>query len=115
MGGVAVDGAAQAVVVGQGREVGPAGGGCDVARRHTGPAALWQRILNERPIPPRHLQNITRMPIPVTARMVWERDGVELVDTVAVDWVGRDVLVRVTGPRRQTSGVWLDAADVRRR
>ena len=78
-------------------------------------ASRWQRLLNARPIPPRRLQNTGRNPIRVTARLMWEHDGEQLVDTRAVDWVGRDVLVEVFDPRWQTQGVWLDAGDVGRR
>lgn len=75
----------------------------------------WQDVLNARPIPPRHLQRLGRTPIPVHARLVWERDGEEWTATEATDWVGRDVLVSVHDTRRRTRGVWLDAGDVRRR
>lgn len=83
-----------------------------------GPAerqARWQRILNERPIPSRHLQRIDRFPIPVTITVVWETDGVEVRRSEAYDWVGDDVLVDLQDDRRQTGGVWLDAGDITRR
>ena len=51
----------------------------------------------------------------MTAHIVWEHDGQQLVDTRAMDWVGRDVLVELIDPRWPTHGVWLDAGDVRRR
>lgn len=72
-------------------------------------------ILNARPIPERRLQQLGRTAIPVAVRLVWERDGEELVKTVARDWVGRDVLMDVDDRRWPTRGVWLDAGDVRRR
>lgn len=75
----------------------------------------WQGILNARPIPPLRVQAVARDLIPVAARIVWERDGVELVDTVATGWTSRLVLVLVTDRRTRTRGVWLDPADVRRR
>lgn len=78
-------------------------------------AARWQTILNARPIPPRSAQRVDRRPIPVTVRVVWERDGAELIDTEAIDWVGRDVLVQIADDRCQTKGAWLPAEDVRRR
>ena len=51
----------------------------------------------------------------MTARIVWSRDGEELVETRVIDWVGRDVLVYMWDNRCSTRGVWLDASDVTRR
>ena len=49
-------------------------------------------------------------------RLVWERDGLELLSTFARDWVGRDVLVDIVEDKRwDTGGAWVDAADVERR
>jgi hypothetical protein len=75
----------------------------------------WQAIVNERAIPPRRVQKIAPWPIAIRARVVWERDGVELLDTVATGWTSRIVLVEITDHRWRLRGVWLDAADVRRR
>jgi hypothetical protein len=74
---------------------------------------FWQDILNELPIPRRSLQHDCW--VPVTARIVWERDGLELVDTIAYAWFGRKVLVEVLDHRRMIHGVWLHASDVCRR
>lgn len=73
----------------------------------------WQDILNGLPIPPRGRQHDCH--IPVTARLVWERDGLELLDTTAYAWFGRLVLVEVLDHRRRIHGVWLHVSDVRRR
>lgn len=78
-------------------------------------ADQWQDITNAQPSPARRSQIDTPQPIPVTARIAWARDGEEQLDTVAIAWSGRIVLVRIEDPRRQTNGVWLDAADVKRR
>lgn len=78
-------------------------------------ARLHQAILNQRPIPPFQLQRLDREHIPVTIRVVWERDGEEHIDATAVDWVGRDVLCWWVERRIETRGAWLDAGDVRRR
>lgn len=78
-------------------------------------AAAAQRILNERPIPDRARQRVDRPPIDVVVRLEWELDGVEHVNTIAFDWVDRDVLVGIRDRRWQTHGVWLDAGDVQRR
>jgi hypothetical protein len=53
--------------------------------------------------------------VPITARIEWEHDGEEHIDTVALGWTGRNVYVRVTDTRYRLRAVWLHAADVRRR
>lgn len=74
----------------------------------------WQDILNEHPIPRRGLQRDCW--VPVTARLVWERDGVEYRDTIAYAWAPRGlVLVEVLDRRRTTHGVWLHVSDAPRR
>ena len=78
------------------------------AHRHEG-------IRNARPIPPAERQVAAKPPIDVTAWIVWERDGLELLDTTAQAWAGRDVLVAVRDMRWPVLGVWLVAQDVRRR
>ena len=75
----------------------------------------WQPVLNEQPIPHRRAQVSCERPVRATARLVWERDGVEHLDTVAWAWTSRSVLVELHDRRRQTIGVWLAAHDVRRR
>lgn len=73
-------------------------------------------ILNARPIPPlRVVQTIARDLIPVTARIVWEREGVELVETAATGWTSHLVLVLMSDRRTRTCGVWLGTVDVTRR
>lgn len=78
-------------------------------------ADQWQAITNEQPIPPLAAQTTDPDLTPVTARIHWAHDGEEQLDTVAIAWSGRAVLVRIEDPRRQTIGVWLDAEDVTRR
>jgi hypothetical protein len=85
----------------------PAGHSWDSGR------ARWQDVLNAHEIPPYHDQRH----IPqarVRARVVWERDGVELVDGRAEYWAGRAVLVHWNDPRLRALGVWLDVGDVER-
>lgn len=88
-----------------------AGGGAG----HDERLALHQRLLSARPIPSMDRQNPGRTPIAVMVRLVWEFDGQECLDTLAWDWVDRDVLVDVPGPRLQVAAVWLAAGDLRRR
>ncbi|MCL1870987.1 MAG: hypothetical protein FWF90_11320 [Promicromonosporaceae bacterium] len=73
----------------------------------------WQRILNALPIPARSAQVDCR--IPVTARIVWERDGEEQLVTFAAAYTTRAVLVEVPDQRWRINAVWLAPADVRRR
>ena len=75
--------------------------------------AVWQDVLNALPIPPlRRQRHMTR--VDVSARVVWERDGVEIVVGRAEWWCGRAVLVHWTDLRLRALGVWLDVADVER-
>jgi hypothetical protein len=54
-------------------------------------------------------------PVPIRARIPWDRDGEEWIETVALGWTGQEVYLRMSDPRYQFRAVWLDAADVRRR
>lgn len=75
----------------------------------------WQRLVNAVPIPPRRAQVPAGIPLPVTARLEWEHDGVQHLDTVAWAWTTRAVLVELHDRRRQTIGAWLPIRDVTRR
>jgi hypothetical protein len=73
-----------------------------------------QAILNSHPVPPRRAQE-DRPEVPVLARIVWELDGEERIDTVAyASFDDRLVLVRVEDQRAQVRGYWLDFSDVER-
>lgn len=74
-----------------------------------------QRITNARDIPP--LRNQRAGWLHCRARIVYELDGEEWIDTVAYAWTSRLVLVQRPGHdhRWERIGVWLDASDVRRR
>ena len=73
------------------------------------------RALNES-WPPDAATTPDRGPVPVRARVVWQRAGVELLDARATRWSGRSVFVTPTQGRSRNGalGVWLDAEDVRR-
>lgn len=75
----------------------------------------WQAIGNARPIPAADAQRKLAPPAPVTAWIVWERDGLELIDTIATHYAARDVLVGIQDPRLRTQGVWLTVQDARLR
>jgi hypothetical protein len=53
--------------------------------------------------------------IPVTVRIVWDRDGETQLDGTATRWVGQHVFVRFTDERSRLGFAWVDAGDVRRR
>jgi hypothetical protein len=55
-----------------------------------------QTILNS--TGPREPEHTFGQPVPI-ARVVWEDDGEEYVDTVALGWTGCNVYVRMVGPR----------------
>lgn len=75
-----------------------------------------QDILNKR-ISPTPGQPLHRCepPIPVWARLVWEHDGEERIETVAISWHGRIVRVQMRDDRWTPGQVYLNAEDVRRR
>lgn len=72
-----------------------------------------QRILNCHGVPKRFTR--ARVPIPVRARILWETDGVELIDTVATAWTHSLVLVLVDDARARVRGTWVDVGEVVRR
>lgn len=80
------------------------------------PTGGQQRLINESwPASPRTIGNAPH-PIPVTARLVWEEDGQQWVQTRALRWNRRHVFVALHDRRvGAVIGVWLDPADVRRR
>jgi hypothetical protein len=86
------------------------------AERQRQQANAWspgQAILNDTGA--REPEHTFHQPVPITARIVWDQDGEEYADTVALGWTGRDVYVRMSDTRYQLRAVWLDAADVTRR
>jgi hypothetical protein len=72
-----------------------------------------QRILNDTGA--RMPEHTLDPPVPVTARIVWEDDGEEYIETVAAGWSGQLVYVRMPDRRWRLTSVWLNAADVTRR
>jgi hypothetical protein len=72
-----------------------------------------QRILNGHDVPARFTR--ARVPIPVRARIEWEIDGVELIDTVATAWTHSLALVDVSDARCRFRAVWVDIGEVVRR
>jgi hypothetical protein len=72
-----------------------------------------QRILNDTGarVPDHRLDP----PVPIVARIVWEDDGEEYIETEAAGWSEQLVYVRVPDRQSRLTSVWLAAADVRRR
>jgi hypothetical protein len=52
--------------------------------------------------------------VPVVVRIVWEHDGEEHIETVALGWTGQHAYIRLPDPRYRFTAVWLDASDVKR-
>ena len=79
------------------------------------PSALdnVQRPLNAHPVPPGHHTDVER-PIPVQVRIVFERDGEEWVDGLALEWTRDLVRVATREQRLHPRVVWVRAGDVRR-
>jgi hypothetical protein len=80
---------------------------------------LRQRILNSKSGPgpwPNAVVHRLRVPVPIRVRLVWEKDGVEYIDTVAHDWGGLHVLVDLLDRQHRwpSTGVWLHCDDVGR-
>jgi hypothetical protein len=84
--------------------------------------SLLQKILNERwPLQDQrgewHARGIPDQVanIPVNARVVWERDGEEIIHGHARRWINAYVFVAFHDLRRpQGHGAWLPASDVTR-
>jgi hypothetical protein len=53
--------------------------------------------------------------VPVVARIEWEHDGEEYVETEALGWTDRRVYVRLPDSRWRFTSIWLRVEDVRRR
>ena len=75
----------------------------------------WQAITNAREVPERHLQHELAAPIPVRVRLIWAKDGVEFIDTLAVGWAGQLVHVQVRDVRLRARYVWVHVEHVQRR
>jgi hypothetical protein len=50
--------------------------------------------------------------VPVVARVMWEDDGEEYLETEAAGWSGHLVYARVPDRRYRLTSVWLAATDV---
>ena len=62
-----------------------------------------------------HARAHVQAPVPVVARIEWEHDGEEHVETVALGWTDRRVYVRLPDSRWRFTSIWLRVEDVRRR
>jgi hypothetical protein len=73
-------------------------------RQQTNAWSPGQKILNDTGRKPEHTFH---RPVPIVARIVWEDDGEEFIDTVAAGWSGQNVYVRLPDPRYPTYFVML--------
>lgn len=73
-----------------------------------------QRILNAHEVPPHSAQVDLHPCVPVRARIVWEKDGVEYMETTAYAYSGRLILVHTNDRRNHGTGVWLSVEDALR-
>lgn len=73
----------------------------------------WQDVINTS-WPPNPRDVVRREPIPVRCRVVWKRDGEQLVDGRAIGWISRHVWVELGDDRLGPLATWLDAGDVTR-
>ena len=69
-------------------------------------------LLNQCPVPA-GVHHDVDWPIPVTVTLRWAT-GVEVLDTVALEWTRTVVRVRIADVRVMTGAVWVPAQDVRR-
>lgn len=69
-------------------------------------------LLNAQRVPPGVHHDVDQ-PIPVTVTLRWET-GDEELDTLAVEWQGAEVRIRIADLRVMTGAVWLPVEDVRR-
>jgi hypothetical protein len=82
-------------------------------RQQTDAWSPGQRILNDTGA--REPEHALDPPVPIVARIVWEHEGEQHIETIALGRTCRDVYVRIPHPRYQFTAVWLNAADVKRR
>ena len=78
-------------------------------------AKAWspeQRILNA--LEAQTPEHTFKTPVPVVARIVWEHDGEEHIETEALGWSKGDACVQMPDSRWKFTSIWLDASDVKR-
>lgn len=75
----------------------------------------WQPLTNAHSVPDRRLQHDLTTPVPVRVRLIWQRDGPELLDTIALGWAGHLVRVQVRDLRSRAAYAWVHAEHVARR
>jgi hypothetical protein len=75
-------------------------------------AVPTEEVLNAVAIPP--TWHTPREPIAVIVRVEWETDGAIWLPGRATRWTREVVYVEFDDTRKRTTGVWVEAADVRR-
>lgn len=74
---------------------------------------LWQVVLNECFLPERAVEQAWRGSPVVIAQVVWERDGLEEIETVVLAKAGDLRQVRLADERRFIKTLWLRRDHVR--
>ena len=75
----------------------------------------FQDITNQWWPPPEVAQRLTdHADIPVSVRIVWQKDGETWLDGTVTHWAGKCVFVRFVDERSRLGFAWADAGDVRR-
>lgn len=73
-----------------------------------------QQIRNGVAVPPAAAQHRAARVWHIEARVVWSRDGQEVIAATSDTWTQHAVLVNLEDRRWPLLGVWLPVADVRR-
>lgn len=75
----------------------------------------FQDVMNKSWPPPDVARRLSdHAAIPVTVRIVWDRDGETWLDGTATRWHGQHVFVRFVDERSRLGFAWVDAGDVGR-
>ncbi len=79
---------------------------------------LHQKILNSLPVPPERAQRKLPQETPIRARIHWEKDGPEIIETIARYWAtldGQTISLAVISDKRwRLQGIWLPIQDTRK-
>lgn len=74
---------------------------------------LWQDVLNECFVPERAVEQAWRGSDSVIAQVVWERDGLEEIETVVLAQTGDIRQVELNDDRRFIKKLWLHRDHIR--
>lgn len=79
---------------------------------------LHQKIFNSYPVPPARSQHKLPQETPIQARIHWENDGPEIIETTARYWATLDgqtiILAAISDKRWRLKGIWIPIQDTRK-